>query len=307
MKSTLLLTGATGFLGGLLINDLSHLYDVITLSRSKNSDVTCDLSSSIPELHRSPDLIFHAAGKAHVVPTNSNQREEFYQVNTTGTENLIKAILKLPRLPKCIIFISSVAVYGLVEGEMVAEDVPLLGKTPYSQSKILAEEILTAFGISYSIPIGILRLPLVCGPNPPGNLGKMIRSFRRGLYPSIGDGSSRKSMIYGPDILQILPKISKIGGVYNLTDGYNPSFRELENCLTKVFNHKPILNLNAMMAKMLARFGDRVGNHFPFNSDTLNKIDHTLTFSDSKARSLLNWAPTPILDILPQIALVSND
>ena len=45
--------------------------------------------------------------------------------------------------PKALVFISTVAVYGCESGELITEEHPLEGETPYAKSKILAEEYLT--------------------------------------------------------------------------------------------------------------------------------------------------------------------
>ncbi len=63
-------------------------------------------------------------------------------MNYQGTVNLCKA-LEQSHLPKALIFISTVAAYGLEYGENVTEDYPLKGKNPYSLSKIQAEQFLT--------------------------------------------------------------------------------------------------------------------------------------------------------------------
>jgi nucleoside-diphosphate-sugar epimerase len=50
------------------------------------------------------------------------------------------------------------------------------------------------------------------------------------------------------------------------------------------------------MAKLLARIGDLLGGKSPINSNKLDKITKSLTFSNQKARRELGWKPTNVLE-----------
>src|SRR5690606_18151446 len=212
----MLLTGAGGFLGGILSKALlAKGHQVIGQGR-RQSEITADITSTFTfdkEYHF--DIIIHAAGKAHVVPRTSEEEREFYQVNLEGTKNLCAAIDQLPTKPEAFIFISTVAVYGKDSGELIHEDTPLNGTTPYAQSKILAEEWLKEWARKNNIVLSILRLPLVAGPHPPGNLGAMVKGINTGRYLSIGGASARKSMVWAADIADIIPRLAQVGGIYN--------------------------------------------------------------------------------------------
>src|SRR5690606_10477594 len=114
------------------------------------------------------------------------------------------------------------------EGVDIKEDSPLDGKTPYAESKALAEAWLGKWAGENGVTLGILRLPLIAGPNPPGNLGAMVNGIRLGRYLSVGQANARKSMVWAEDVARIIPVVAERGGVYNLTDGHHPSFSELE-------------------------------------------------------------------------------
>jgi GlcNAc-P-P-Und epimerase len=165
----------------------------------------------------------------------------------------------------------------------------------------MAEEWLHEWAVKNNIRLSILRLPLVAGPNPPGNLGVMIKGITSGRYLSIGEANARKSMVGAEDIAYIIPQLAQKGGVYNLTDGYHPSFGELERNIAFALGKKPPVKVSLFFAKVLAFFGNFLGNKSPVNSDKLKKITSTLTFDDTKARVLLNWRPNSVLDKLPSI------
>lgn len=297
----MLLTGASGFLGQLLFQYLEKQYDIF-LANHKNPNCRLDIRHLIKlELDEKMDIVVHSAGKAHSVPRTAMEEKEFYDTNFEGTKNLCRALEGMGTLPKRFIFISTVAVYGLDEGQGIDEAYPLNGKTPYANSKILAESWLQSWADDNNVTLGILRLPLIAGPNPPGNLGTMIRSINSGIYFSVGGANPCKSIVWGEDIAHIIPALSEKGGIYNLTDGYHPTFKELEAAIASALNKRTPANLPYWVAKVMAKTGDVLGGRFPINSDKLRKITSPLTFDDQKAITELGWSPTPVLSKIDEI------
>jgi nucleoside-diphosphate-sugar epimerase len=287
-----LLTGSNGFLGKYLINNLPAII-IKTLNRS-TSDYEVDLSINIPYFTDNFDTVIHNAGKAHFVPKTDLEKHLFHDVNVLGTQNLLKGLTN--NLPKQFVFISSVSVYGLIEGESISESTPLLATDPYGKSKIEAESIVRTWCEEHNIICTILRLPLIVGENPPGNLGAMIRGIKKGYYFNIAAGNAKKSMVLAFDIAKFILKAAEIGGTYNLTDGIHPTFNELSKNLSQQFGKSFVPNMPLFVANLLAKFGDLLGNTFPINSNKLSKITSTLTFDDSKARNTFGWKPTPVLE-----------
>lgn len=290
----ILITGSTGFLGKILVNNLSG-FKIFELNRS-SGEYICELSNTIPQFQNSFDLVIHNAGKAHSVPRTSEQKKEFYEVNVNGTKNLLKA-LKI-NIPKRFVFISSVSVYGVIEGEQISEKYNLDAKDPYGLSKIEAEKIVEKWCIQNNVVYTILRLPLVVGPNPPGNLGVMINSIANGYYFNVAGGMAKKSMVLAEDVAKFILKASEVGGTYNLTDGYHPTFKELSNCISIQLKKRKPLNLNIWIAKFAGFLGDMIGERAFINSKKVDKITSNLTFDDSKARIEFGWAPKPVLEII---------
>ncbi len=298
----ILITGASGFLGGIINNSLKESGNNIhSLGRSTSNDICVDITHETPVLNDSFDIIIHCAGKAHSVPKTLEEEKEFYDVNYQGTINICKAIDKLEIKPRAFIFISTIAVYGLDTGIGITEECPLLGSTPYAKSKIQAEAYLQTWAKEKNITLGILRLPLIAGPNPPGNLGAMIKGIKTGSYLSIGNASSKKSVVWAEDVASIIPKLSEIGGIYNLTDTYHPTFGELEKAISKALGKKSPMKIPLSAARLLGKIGDLIGSRAPINSDKINKITSSLTFDDSKAREKLFWKPTKVLNKISDI------
>ena len=290
---TILLTGATGFLGKEIQTAFKNSAKIITLGRSEDAMVHCDLSSQIPVLPNI-EMVIHAAGKAHIVPKTQAERLDFGKVNVQGTSNLLRGLENNSSLKK-IVFISSVAVYGLFEGKNISEDAPLLASDAYGKSKIAAEKLILNWCVAHKIQYYILRLPLIAGKNAPGNLGAMVNGIKKGKYLSIGKGAAVKSIVLACDVAQFIKSIQGESGIYNLSDGYNPSFNELENKIAKFYNKKNPVSLPITVVKLLGIAGDIIGAKFPINSNKIKKITSDLTFDDSKAKVTLNWNPNEVL------------
>ena len=291
---TLLFTGASGFLGSNIIQLLNGAYNIISVGLSPQDTYLVDIATDIPTFIDAFDVVFHAAGKAHSVPKTEAEKRLFFDVNLQGTKNLCTA-LERSGIPKAFIFISTVAVYGCDSGENITEEHPLNGTTPYALSKIKAEKYLEGWCAMHNVKLSILRPSLIAGPKPPGNLGAMIRGIRNGKYLSIAGGKARKSVLMVQDIANLLPMLIEKGGIYNVCDSYQPSFRELEMVICKQLNKKRPISIPYWLAKSMAVVGDCLGEKAPINSLKLRKITSSLTFSNEKATRELGWKPMSVL------------
>jgi nucleoside-diphosphate-sugar epimerase len=293
----ILLTGGSGFLGNFIKVNLQNKGEhVISIGRAGSNNIVADLTNQVPSFNDSYDYIIHCAGKAHINPKSEFQKLDFYHVNLKGTQNLCEALNSQFNNLKGFIFISSVAVYGKESGLMLTEDSELLAMDPYGSSKIKTEQFLQAWCKQWNIPLLILRLPLVIGENAPGNFGLMEKAIRNGYYLRIGNGETKRSMVLAIDVAEFISRNLGKSGVYNLTDSYDPSFKELEEVLKSKYSKSFTLSIPYFLAKFLAILGDNLGGRFPINSNKLLKVCSSLTFSSKKAADALNWTPTNVLN-----------
>ena len=288
----ILLTGANGFLGKSIEEEMSKKNKLYGLSRT-TGEYKISLENEIPYFNQNFDLVIHAAGKAHSIPKTESEKKQFHRINVLGTRNLLRG-LEESSLPKQFVFISSVSVYGQEVGRNINENHLLDATEPYGLSKIEAERIVLDWCKLNDVVCSILRLPLLVGKNPPGNLGAMIRAIDKGYYFNIDGGKAKKSMVLTTDIASFILVVAPIGGVYNLTDGKHPSFFELSFSICQ----KKYLSLPLSFAKFLGRLGDLIGDKAPITTLKIKKITSDLTFDDSKARGVLNWKPEPVLEYL---------
>lgn len=287
-----LITGAHGFLGKYFLEELKK-NEFDSLGKSALNSIRYDMTQKLAPLGYY-DLVIHIAGKAHSIPKTQVEIQDFFRVNRDGTKNLLDA-LELAK-PKKFVLISSVAVYGDDLVGEVDESSDLIGVTPYAKSKIAAEKIVLEWCLKNEVSFLILRLPLVCGINPPGNLKAMARAIQKGYYFRIGNGLAKKSMVAAKDVAKLVLSDSWKPGVYNLTDGIHPSIKETDSHIAEQFR-KSVRSLPISFISIIAKVGDVVP-FFPLNSLRFNKLNSSLTFSDKKAREHLNWSPSSALKSL---------
>lgn len=293
MKS-LLFTGGNGFLASNTIPILKEKFNVTTLGMV-NCDYNIDIVKDKINLPKQFDVVVHAAGKAHSYPKTAEEIKSFYDVNFIGTKNLCAALEK-KGLPDALVYISTMAVYGSDGSSRVTENHPLNGETPYAKSKLFAEQYLLEWGKKFNVKIGILRPALLVGPNPPGNLGSMIKGIKTGRYLSINHGKAKKSFLMVYDIANVIPKLIEKGGVYNICASEDVSYGELEEKISTQLNKKKPVSIPFWMAKCMAKVGDFMGKKSPINTYKLNKLTKSSLYDNSKIKKDLNWEPLNILE-----------
>lgn len=291
----LLFTGGTGFLGKNVMPLLMEKYEVVTCGITPDDAIQANLAKEAPKFDQHFDIVLHACGKAHVVPKTEAEKQAFFDVNYQGTVNLCSALEKVG-VPKALVFISTVAVYGCEYGNLITEEHPLNGGSPYAKSKIMAEKYLKEWGKKHNVVLGILRPSLLAGKNAPGNLGAMVNGVRKGFYMNIAGGSVVKSILMAEDIAHILPFLIEKGGIYNVCDTRQPSFGELSISVAEQLGKRKPMSIPYWLAWCMAKVGDLLGSKAPINSYKLRKMTKSLTFSNEKARRELGWEPMDVLE-----------
>lgn len=286
-KPRMLMTGATGFVGSHILPLLKRQYAVTTLGRSECNDIHADLSTDVPEIDCRHEIVLHMCGKAHTVPRTPAEQKMFYDVNLGGTKNLCSALERYG-VPRVMVFLSTVAVYGCDSGNEIDESHGLDGTTAYARSKILAEEYLGTWCAKHGVRLAILRSPLIVGAGAPGNLGAMEDGIRRRRFALIDGGKALKSVLEVEKLAEIVPRVSTIGGTFNVCNARHSSFGELAHEVAMRHGYCRVPNIPMSVARIMARIGDLAemltGRNMPFDSARLKKMTSDLTFSNAKAR-----------------------
>ncbi len=293
----ILLTGHTGFLGRHLSEALRGSgKEVVGLGRSLESNIRCDLSSSMPDFSvirqlsekesaidtaqssHTLDLVIHAAGLAHTVPKTEREKNAFFEVNVEGTRNLLDGLKASGTIPKQMLFISTIALYGDPMDELVSlppypnrSEAEGLGLSPYAWSKWEAEQLVQDWCEKHGCNGLIWRLPLIVGDNAPGNLGAMETAIKRGYYFRIGDSYRRFRFFVDMSDLQkkVVGLTGQETGTYNVFSG-KKSYGEFEDELAVKYG-KSIKSIPVALVRFIAKIGDIVPG-FPLNTYRLKKL-----------------------------------
>ncbi|NND75964.1 MAG: NAD(P)-dependent oxidoreductase [Ilumatobacter sp.] len=220
-------TGATGFLGGYLVDRLAaDGFAVRAIGRDRSrmdlppgatwahADITdaAELSNALDGV----DVIYHAAAELDAPATIA---QEYLRVNVGGTHNVLAAA----RDARVVVF-STIAVYGVGDGgDPFTEDSPVRPGSLYAISKLEAEGAARAAGAV------CLRLAAVYGPGMTGNYVRMARAIARGRFVFVGDGTNRRTLVHVDDFYRaaLAARHAPGGSVYNITDGCVHAFRDI--------------------------------------------------------------------------------
>lgn len=291
-----LVTGGNGYLGKYVVNHLVKIgWTVKTLGRGEDNSYIVDIQMDQVKFAEAFDIVIHCAGKAHSFPSSAMAEQQFFDINVKGTQSLLSALDEAPKLPKSFVFMSSVSVYGADEGCAITEDAPLNSNQPYGLSKIAAEKMISVWCEKRNVICLILRLPLLAGITPPGNLAAMIAAIKKGYYVNIGN-EVRKSIVMAEDVAKLIPRATALGGIYNLTDGDHPQVHELAKLIAVQLGQPCPRTIPIWMSKIVLFAAAKLSFLSRNDSYKLKKLSTSLTFDDSKARRELSWNPSKVLD-----------
>ena len=172
----ILITGASGYLGSCLADDLSQLYEIIGTSRKKTRqnllpmDITKEDEVIKTFNEVKPDVIIHCVGISGKFNQDPSQATI---VNVEGTRNIINGAREIGA---SVIYISSTAVFNGQDGPFKEEDEPI-STDIYAQTKIEAERIVRTSGLRHVI----IRPSLIIGNAPYGIEDKFPGQLMRAI------------------------------------------------------------------------------------------------------------------------------
>jgi UDP-glucose 4-epimerase len=302
-QSRCLVTGANGFIGQYLCQSLNeHGYTIRVLSRHGDNrwpdEVSLDLSSTNWPVNpcEGIDVVFHLAGKAHALVEVVQDAEEYWRINTEGTRKLLEAAQQAK--VKCLVFVSSVKAVGDCDRQPMDETVSVAADTAYGQSKYAAEQ-LVLYGGYVPHPV-VIRPCMVYGNSDKGNLPRMIKAIRRGVFPALPELHNRRSMLHVEDLVDatlLAAKTSEAAGqIYIVSDGQHYSTREIYDWIRIAWGKSPSsLSVPVGLMQALAKVGDGIGRlrgrRFFFDSDALDKLVGSAWYSSAKIEHELGFKP----------------
>jgi nucleoside-diphosphate-sugar epimerase len=293
----ILVTGAGGFLGSCLIDQLCREGFKVraglrnegqfVLVPSGVEKVVVDIrhKQKVMEATVGCEVIVHLAGKAHAFDERGND-QDYETVNVEGTRNVLDAAVASKA--KRMLFISSVKVFGEETQGCVDEGYPANPQTPYGRSKWKAERLVEEYAVKGGMTAVSLRLPMVYGPTKRGNLYRLISAIDRGWFPPLPQLSTSRSMLHVKNFTRAVQACLTVKQftlpAYIVADAHPYSTTAIyEQICRGLGKPVPHWRVSLGLLKAAAAGGDCIqamtGRSFPFTSDTLTKLIGSACYS----------------------------
>ena len=243
-----LITGATGFIGSHLAEELHRKgYKLRCLVRKTSNLVWLkhlpieyvygDLfdAEMLRKSVEGVDYVYHVAGV-----TKSKDREGYFRGNHIATRNLLDAVREVKPDLKRFVLVSSLAAVGpSLDGRPVDETTPYHPITSYGESKMEAEK--ECLQLADSIPVSVVRPPAVYGPRDK-DIFAFFDTMNKGLAPMIGFREKTVSLIHVADLIKGIVLAGEIpdavGKVYFISSEKYYTWKEIGEITGRVM-HKP--------------------------------------------------------------------
>jgi len=291
-----LVTGATGFIGKVLIQGLiASNVNFRILARNKIAGLdteVCDfLLDEIPiKSFKNVDTIIHLAGFAHDFRNQTKTSNIYYELNVGLTVKL--ATIAVENNVKKFIFISSVKAGGRSStGKCMTESQNFDPEDVYGRTKKEAELKILKIGRRTGMHVTILRPSLVYGPNVKGNLRQMYLAIKKGWFPPLPETGNIRSLIHVDDLVRAIFLVVKDertnGQIYNVTDGVYYSSRDIYTILSetigrevpKWFIPELIFYIAARMNSKIKHKVEKLMGNECYSSEKLNNLGFKPKFS----------------------------
>lgn len=302
-----LITGATGFIGGHLARRLhAEGAHVLALARSPAKaerlvqagievvpgDIT-DRARMEAILAQDVRVVMHIAawlgGKDHRLAE---------PVNVIATRNLAEASAAAG--VERFVFTSSIAVYGPIGNRHVDESTPLKPfGDPYGDSKIHAEEALRAVAEQTGLPCAIVRPGMVYGPGSYGWTARIARWAKAGRIPLIDGGQGSAYPIYIDDLIDLLLLCAvhpnAVGETFNAVDDGPITFADFLGGHMRMIPTDRAIRLPCWLTKALAAVSGPFIRDFRMTY-IVAQLCGRGSISNRKAKDRLGWHPRVPLD-----------
>lgn len=296
-RKKILITGASGFIGSHLIEELINKKATIRAMVHYNSRNDWGNIEKLPEEIkqnieiisgdiRDPffirkavegqDVVFHLAALISI-PYSYNAPKDFVDTNILGTLNIMQA--SYDEGVDKIVHTSTSEVYGTALYTPIDESHPLQGQSPYSASKIGADKIAESYYHSFDLPVSTIRPFNTFGPRQsaraviPSIISQILKGKKEimiGALNTIRDFTYVKDTIQG--FLKIAESKHSVGQVINIGSGTGISIDELSKLIMKFTNDVKIVTDSSRMR--------------PEGSEVM-----LLLCNNKKAKDMLGWKP----------------
>lgn len=295
---TILVTGSDGFIGSHLVETLVRAgYKVRAFSyyNSFGSRGWLDYCASdvmgqfeifagdirdphgVKEAIRGCDAVLHLAALI-AIPYSYHSPATYVDTNVSGTLNVLQAARELG--VKRVVHTSTSEVYGTARFVPITEDHPLRGQSPYSATKIAADQLAYSFYASFNLPVVVLRPFNTYGPRQSARavIPTIITQIANGKRQiKLGAVSPTRDFNYVADtvagFIAALESDYAIGEVINLGSNFEISIGDTAHAISEAMG----VSIEIITDDQRLR---------PEKSEV-----ERLWASNAKARELLGWQP----------------
>jgi len=298
MTGTILVVGASGFVGRVVVQDLLRRGKKVRGAARTRTHLPSeaeyvdlpDLSQPVADwttvLH-DVDQIVYLAARVHVMnDSHPDSLAAYRAVNRDAALSLARAAADIG--VKRFVYLSSVKVNGESSASPLTEhDVPH-PIDPYGVSKLEAEQALLQLGNERGLSVVVLRPPLVYGAGVKANFMALAKAAYRGIPLPIGAIQNRRSMVYVENLSDLISLVlthpNASGEVFFVSDGEDLSTPQLTRLLAESQGARPYLP--AIPVGFLRLVGRLTGK-----TNIIQRLTGSLQISNEKARALLGWTP----------------
>ena len=294
----ILITGAEGFIGSHLTERLVKLGNNVkafTLYNSFNSKGWLDycdkdiikefeiFSGDIRDLGsvraaaKNCDIIIHLAALIGI-PYSYHAPQSYIDTNIKGTQNVLETARDFE--VEKIIHTSTSEVYGTARFVPITEEHPLQAQSPYSASKIGADQIAMSYYSTYKLPITILRPFNTYGPRQSirAVIPTIIFQILKGkTYINLGSLNPKRDFSFIDDTVEAFVKTikskKKHGDIINIGSNFEISIRNTAQIISKLMGTK--INIKTDKKRLRPKASE------------VNR----LLASNNKAKKLIKWQP----------------
>jgi len=266
-----LVTGASGFIGGHLVEALiKQDTQVRILSRPKSNlthlqslpiEVICGDLSDVESLRRAAegvDIIYHCAA----LSSDWGSYSDFETANVQGVHNLLDATRNSDTL-KRFVHLSTTDVYGYpiqaCDERYPITDIGL----PYNKTKGLGEKLVWDAHQQHGVPVTIIRPVSVYGPRGTAFVQIIGSLIDQGMMTVFNGGHTHAGLLYIDNAVEFILRASlserSLGQVYNLRDDFDINWRNYVDALAlKLHKRKPWLNIPTAAALLAGSVVERM-------------------------------------------------
>jgi dTDP-glucose 4,6-dehydratase len=297
-RKKILVTGADGFIGSHLTETLirqGHNVKAFVFYNSFNSWGWLDHADSdirknldvfagdirdphgVKEAMKGCDIVLHLAALI-AIPYSYHSPDSYVDTNVKGTLNVLQAARELGGVK--VIHTSTSEVYGTARFVPITEEHPLQGQSPYSATKIGADQLAYSFFASFGLPVTIVRPFNTYGPRQSaravipsiiGQLAAGAKSIKLGATSPTRDFNYVQDTVRG--FMLAAATDAGIGEVVNLGSNYEISIGDTARMIAEVMGQE--IDIHTDEARLR-----------PANSEV-----ERLWADNAKAKQLFGWTP----------------